>query len=164
MEYYVIGPDGSKYGPADVDILNIWINEGRIIPSTKIETDSGTSLMAMDVQGIVFPNTPDYSVHASAAGDDLPAQSPSNPQQLDETNQGGNEVAIACLLGSITLIIGWICCPIGLGCSIGGIILSVQGMNRKRYGALAALIFNIIALMLSLLGLSFFTLGSSIFS
>jgi TM2 domain-containing membrane protein YozV len=39
--YYVIGSDGQRYGPADVDSLVQWAREGRLIPET-ILVESGT--------------------------------------------------------------------------------------------------------------------------
>ncbi|GJQ27510.1 MAG: hypothetical protein HBSAPP02_25420 [Phycisphaerae bacterium] len=39
--YYVIGNDGQRYGPADVDSLVQWAREGRLIPETVL-VESGT--------------------------------------------------------------------------------------------------------------------------
>lgn len=41
--YYVIGSDGQRYGPADVDSLVRWAREGRLIPDT-ILVESGTEV------------------------------------------------------------------------------------------------------------------------
>ncbi len=41
--YYVIGSDGQRYGPADVDALVHWAREGRLIPET-ILVESGTEV------------------------------------------------------------------------------------------------------------------------
>lgn len=54
--YFVIGPDGSQYGPADIDALVRWAQEGRILTSTvlvergtnrQIRADSLTALAAV---------------------------------------------------------------------------------------------------------------------
>jgi len=37
MPYYVVGPDGQKYGPAEPQQLQAWVMEGRITPQTFIE-------------------------------------------------------------------------------------------------------------------------------
>ncbi len=34
MYYFVIGTDGARYGPADIDTLTQWVHEGRLIGST----------------------------------------------------------------------------------------------------------------------------------
>lgn len=41
--YFVIGNDGQRYGPADVDSLVQWAREGRLIPET-ILVESGTEV------------------------------------------------------------------------------------------------------------------------
>ena len=41
MYYFVIGDDGSRYGPADIDTLVAWAAEGRIVASTML-IDRGT--------------------------------------------------------------------------------------------------------------------------
>ena len=56
MKYYVIWPDGQKFGPADVDILNQWVSEGRVTRDTELEAvDSGARLRAGDLPGLLFP-------------------------------------------------------------------------------------------------------------
>lgn len=36
MYYFVIGSNGLRYGPADVDTLVAWVREGRIVPDTQL--------------------------------------------------------------------------------------------------------------------------------
>lgn len=53
MSYYVIGQDGSKYGPADLDLIIQWINEGRIASNTTIEDSAtGQRSRAIDMPAI----------------------------------------------------------------------------------------------------------------
>ena len=40
MRYFVIAPDGSKYGPADLATLREWVGQGRIAPDTMLEEES----------------------------------------------------------------------------------------------------------------------------
>lgn len=57
MEYYVVMPDGSKYGPATLDILNEWAQQGRILPTTIIERASdGTQGPASLLPGLILPS------------------------------------------------------------------------------------------------------------
>jgi TM2 domain-containing membrane protein YozV len=61
LYYFVIGVDGNRYGPADVDILVQWAREGRIVGSTlliergterQVRADSLTALaVALQKQG-----------------------------------------------------------------------------------------------------------------
>lgn len=56
MNYFVIAPDGQKYGPADIEVLNQWIREGRLYPATLLEpTEGGPQVPASSVSGLNFP-------------------------------------------------------------------------------------------------------------
>lgn len=35
--YYVVWPDGRKFGPAEIDVLRVWASERRILPDTVLE-------------------------------------------------------------------------------------------------------------------------------
>ncbi len=55
MKYYVIWSDGQKFGPADVDTLNQWIQEGRVTPETELESVATMArLSASSVPGLIF--------------------------------------------------------------------------------------------------------------
>lgn len=56
MKYSVIGPDGSRYGPVDIQTLNQWVGEGRILPQTLLEGEDGAQLPASAVNGLTFPS------------------------------------------------------------------------------------------------------------
>ncbi|HXH60034.1 MAG TPA: hypothetical protein VNI20_01605 [Fimbriimonadaceae bacterium] len=57
MKYYVVWPDGRKFGPADVLTLNQWIAEGRVHNDMTLEDAStGQRVLARDVPGLVFTN------------------------------------------------------------------------------------------------------------
>jgi len=56
MEYYVIGPDGSKYGPATLETLNKWAAQGRVTATTIIERASdGVRGAASLLPGLAIP-------------------------------------------------------------------------------------------------------------
>lgn len=59
MRYFVIAPDGQKYGPADVPTLNQWIREGRLNPQMMLEGEDGSRMVATSIAGLMFPGTPD---------------------------------------------------------------------------------------------------------
>src|SRR5689334_17380904 len=55
MRYYMIADDGTKYGPADLPILNQWIVEGRVGPlSTLQEVATARYVRADTVPGLAF--------------------------------------------------------------------------------------------------------------
>jgi hypothetical protein len=59
MRYFVVADDGTKYGPADVETLQGWISEGRLLPTTLLEDEgSGARIAASAVQGLNFPAAP----------------------------------------------------------------------------------------------------------
>lgn len=72
MKYFVIWPDGQKFGPATIDELNRWIAEKRVSPDTELESvDDGTRVRAADLSGLVFESQPTQPVQ--------PAQDPQTP-------------------------------------------------------------------------------------
>lgn len=55
MQYFVIWPDGQKFGPATTDTLNQWIGEGRITADTLLESVvDGSQIKASAVPGLIF--------------------------------------------------------------------------------------------------------------
>ncbi len=58
MNFYVYGPDGSKYGPVDITQLQQWAMEGRVLPFTKLEdTATRQVLFANQVPRLVIPGS-----------------------------------------------------------------------------------------------------------
>ena len=78
MRYFVIGDDGQKYGPADLDLLNSWITEGRLLPTQQLEDESsGLRLAAGAVQGLNFPlQNPQSAAVAQGSLNQPPTGSP----------------------------------------------------------------------------------------
>lgn len=53
MRHFVHGPDGYKYGPADLPMLLQWKAEGRLTPDTLLEPEvGGTPMAAKDLPGL----------------------------------------------------------------------------------------------------------------
>ena len=53
MQFNVVLPDGSRFGPAGLDMLNTWIAEGRLLPTSTLEnTRTGELLLARDLSGL----------------------------------------------------------------------------------------------------------------
>jgi hypothetical protein len=47
LTYYVLAVDGKTYGPVDAEGLKRWVEEGRIVPTTRLrEADSGREVTA----------------------------------------------------------------------------------------------------------------------
>ncbi len=63
-EYYVHSADGQTYGPAGMDMLQRWAQEGRIVSETTLtERDTARVLRAGDLAGLSIPRqaTPAYA-------------------------------------------------------------------------------------------------------
>lgn len=85
-QYYVIGKDGKKYGPAEVDTLTQWASEGRLSASSEVEEAStGRRMMARDIDGIILPETPDEMEGGWSGGPTPPAAS--NPYASPRPSQ-----------------------------------------------------------------------------
>lgn len=62
MRYYVLTDDGHKYGPADVQTLNQWIAENRLVPLQMLEEEgTGARYAAQVIPGLNFPAPVNYA-------------------------------------------------------------------------------------------------------
>jgi hypothetical protein len=103
MTYYVVAPDGQKYGPGDVVTLNQWAQQGRVLPTTVLEDAStGARFAASQVPGMTF---------APAPANDF-AQPPSYQQYprmgYGVSDNGDSDYQKALIFG----ILGLLCCPL----------------------------------------------------
>lgn len=139
--YYVLWPDGQKFGPADVQTLQRWAVENRIGPATLLEeATSGRHIRAVDVSALQpVLNLPINTPYPQAGF------VPSTP------SAGTTEVTIAWILGALGL------CCFGIGLGAAGIVLAVIAMQKGQRGAVAALIFNIVVIVLSVVGVAAFS-------
>lgn len=60
MNYFIINPDnGDRFGPAGLDLINEWAQQGRIHPNFLIEdTIAGARIRAADMPGLILPLPP----------------------------------------------------------------------------------------------------------
>jgi hypothetical protein len=57
VRYFVIGSQGERYGPADLNMLNQWAQEGRLLPTTFLEQEgSPVRFPASTLAGLMFAN------------------------------------------------------------------------------------------------------------
>ena len=53
--YFVVMPDGQRYGPATLPHLADWVREGRVLPDTVLEeAQTGQRLYASQISGLPF--------------------------------------------------------------------------------------------------------------
>ena len=85
--YYVLGADNLKHGPADLNTLRMWANEGRILGSTLVFDEAGNEYTASQLLPQLF-------------GNHIPPPNPNQPSntqiphqiQQDTVNQQGQAV------------------------------------------------------------------------
>lgn len=145
MRYFVIGPNGQKYGPADVPTLNQWSVEGRLFPQTMLEAEgSGAQVFASSVAGIQFPvGTPPPS--AVPAHHYAPTYAePYTPPQYAEEGSGPAWAGIGLGVASIALsfLLGWG----SLLCLLGGFGTSWSARKERPTLAYVGILVNVIAL------------------
>jgi hypothetical protein len=137
MQYWVIAPDGQKYGPADVPTLNTWAAQGRVTAATRVqELASGDQMMASQIPGILlvpFSGSQNYNTNYQNV----------YPRVSDP--MGGKdwakEVQTAWALG----VAGLLCCGLF---AIFGVIKASNAQRAGFPNAQGAMIFNIIVLVI----------------
>lgn len=82
MAFYVVTRDGSRYGPADLPLLQLWVNEGRLNPNSTLENrETGQRLLARDLEGLLF--TPEAIQKADQQQEALNTQA-ANTQPIED--------------------------------------------------------------------------------
>ena len=129
MQYYVLGSDGKRYGPTEVEGLKAWAIEGRVDAQTTLELEDGTQILASQVPGLLPHAVPPMQVSAPYRPDD-----------------GATELTTAWICGAVGLLV---CGPI----AIIGLVNANKAVIKGNAGGNAARIFNIVVLVLSGLGI-----------
>jgi hypothetical protein len=155
MQYYVIGPDGNKYGPADVPTLKQWVAENRLGQQSMLEDfSSGQRLQAGQVPGL-FGDAPTAAPTMGAPGPAMgaPTGAPYQPQyatpgnyprEMNDPNAGKTMIILSWVFSGI----GVLCCPIIF--STLGIIFAVIAKTQGAVKWLAPLIGGIVSLVVGM--------------
>lgn len=132
--YYVLWPDGQRFGPADIQTLQRWVVENRVGPATLLEdAASGRHVRATDIAALQpVLNLPLYGPQAGFV--------PANP------STGVTEVRLAWILGAAGLL-GMFC--IGPLPAVAGIVMAAIALSKKQPNAAGALAFNIVVLVVA---------------
>jgi hypothetical protein len=136
MNYFVIMPDGSRYGPTDLLGLNAWAKEGRLLPETQIEEEgTGKTCAARELPGLELVGSTAWS---------QPPQDYYRAPYNSSSPPGNGELIAAWVLGAVTVIS---CCPVLPGF---GLWMANKAVAAGHPGGQAAKIFNIVMLSLTL--------------
>jgi len=160
MSYFVVMPDGQKFGPADLAILNQWAGEGRILPDTTIEDAStGHRFMASALAGLQVPGT----TFAQPMNQPFPPPGSMNqPTQYAAYQRGPvyagdfgqSELTYAWVFAATGLLLTFACgcagpCAlIAVAFPILGIVFANKAAAKGNTGAAGARILSIVALTL----------------
>lgn len=158
MNYFVIMPDGSRYGPATADMLTQWASEGRIQPATVIEIEgSGQQIALSSVPGVILmerpspiapPGTPPPFASSSSRMEGFSQPPTMSPYQRGTYDAYGNPAP-----NSTNFIMSWVCFALSLtSCgpiaAIVGMVLASNAMKAGERGAKAPYTANMISLIL----------------
>ena len=163
MAYFVVMPDGQKYGPAETDLLNNWIQEGRLSANTILEdAQTGQRVAAGTVPGLNFafaqPSPPPPTGTPRPFGSpEIPTEQnynvpPSYSPYARHMMPGYNEEANKNVTYSwISAVAAFVCCPIIP--PILGITFANKAKAMGHPSAQPAYIVNLVILILQILGL-----------
>jgi hypothetical protein len=141
VHYFVLTPDGQRYGPADVQTLAVWASEGRVLPTSILENvQTLERLPANAVLGQAFATSappPTYGAPPSFANYPRPAYLDSGSREMS--------TAWTC---AILSIFGCMCYA---GILLGPIAIWQASIARKKgaTGTLAVIIVAAVGTVLS---------------
>jgi hypothetical protein len=155
--YYVVLPDGQKFGPADLRTLNQWATEGRILATSVIEdAQTGQRLHASSMPGLVLTQTMGPNPYA-APGTMNPPQpyaAYTRPGMGANSSAGSNDLTLAYVFGALGIALCAMCGPvIGIVFPILGLVYSKKAEDQGNPSANSAKVLNYIALGLQILGI-----------
>lgn len=129
MRYFVIGPNGETYGPADLPTLNQWVTEGRVTSTTILQEENGGARFAAPMlNGLNLPGS------YVRPGDGFGAM-----------DSGNADMKNAWICG----ILGFFCCGIVLGPV--GLSYALKAKGKGHPQAVGAIVLCSIATVVSIL-------------
>lgn len=151
--YFVIGADGSKYGPADAATLSQWAADNRLNPNSELENAAtGARATASMVPGIIFPTAASTAANpmqpmggpSTGGSTGQYSQAPTNYPRADysDPNAGKTEFIVSLVMSAI----GLLCCPIVF--SVAGIVLGSMAKKKGHPNGQVAMIVGIVSLVL----------------
>ena len=129
MRYFIHAVDGQVYGPVDIDGINRWIVEGRVVPTTLLQPEnSQMRVAATTIPGLTWGENQSFEAYT--------------PQKLS-TARYELSGSWACFAVSFIL-----CCLPSVGAhitlGIGGLVLATMAFRKGRSWALFPLILNLL--------------------
>ena len=151
-QYFVIGPGGTKYGPADAPTLVKWKAENRLNDTSELEdAATGQRLMAGSLPGMAAAAAPTYNPVSTYQQPTNPTGTPyAQAPQASGVSYGGVEPGKQEVTQSfIAAAVGFFCCPyIGPGI---GLFLGFKAKQLGNKNAVAAIVVNFVVLGIELI-------------
>ena len=128
MRYYIHAVDGQVYGPIELEGINEWIAQGRVVPTTLLQPEGSQSrIAATTVPGLTWGDNQTFQAYT--------------PQALSTARYelSGSWAAFA---ASVILC----CLPsfgVHLTLGLGGLILATMAYRKGRVWAVVPLILNL---------------------
>ncbi|MBC8065754.1 MAG: hypothetical protein H7Y17_13060 [Chlorobia bacterium] len=142
MRYYVVGSKNEMFGPADIPTLNQWISEGRLVPTSMMQEESGGARFAASmlpglIFGAAYPRGSGTAIHS---------------------DNGSTDMKNAWTYG----IVGIFCFGVILGPL--GLAAAIKAKKKGHPQAVGGIVLCSFVTVLALLGLYVMTSGGGLFS
>lgn len=155
--YFVVLPDGQKFGPADLRTLNQWATEGRILSNTVIEdAQTGQRFQAGSLPGLQLTQTMGHSPYPAPGTMNPPNQyaAYTRPGTGGNSSVGSNDLTLSYVFGALGIGLCAMCGPVlGIVFPILGLVYAKKAEDQRNPSANSAKILNYIALGLQILSL-----------
>ncbi|MBI1757380.1 MAG: hypothetical protein HYR64_09775 [Fimbriimonas ginsengisoli] len=156
MRYYVLDPQGNRYGPADLPLLNLWVREGRIVPTTMLVSEAtGQQISASQVPGLALHVAPGVTGHRPGA---LAQYGPPSGQMIQPgafpqpgMMPGGSDITYSYWCSAISLL-ACLCLPLfGLIPAIAAYVFAHKAGVQGHPSAGTAKTFAVVGVVLNVL-------------
>ena len=150
MQYYVVAPDGQKYGPADEQTLAAWARENRLSPTTMLESSvDGSRVPASSVPGIFPESQNPYATPPQAQ----PSTFANYQRPVGGYSQNYVDTSGEITKAWIFIVLGFFCCFIF---TIVGVVTANNARKMGNPNAQAPYIVGIVLLCINALGWIFY--------
>jgi hypothetical protein len=187
MSYYVVWPDGRRFGPADLGTLQSWAAEGRISGTTEVEDIvAGVTVPASKLPGLTFEAVPPPSAPVAPVPERLaPPPDPASPYDvpgpassaaISADNPFARPPGLSApyprasgekQVGSNELTTAWVLYALGFVCGCGcllqvpGLVYAYQAKGKGHPGGTLATIIGWVLVVLNVVGIAVLLLTSA---
>jgi hypothetical protein len=152
VEYFVLGTDGTEYGPATIDTLKQWAVEGRVSPQTQLKSfATGQVVNAASVQGI-FPPVGSPAASTVWANPPSPYQRPMGQSTQSNSDEGKGDVTAAIFRSVLALVFFFLFHGIGLIVAAYSVYYAFQAQAKGHRHGITAIAISVVTLIIIIIG------------